>query len=92
MKDIVEVVAEAPEPQIQEQTVEVFKSSQQVRVSESVVWQIVPVPRTQEHVVEVLKVTPAGAGVGTQGRRDRRGGAHPSCGAVEVWSTVKVRS
>ena len=41
---IVDVVAEVPEPQIQEQTVEVFKSIPQVRMSAHVVEQMVDVP------------------------------------------------
>ena len=43
-------------PPIQQQSVEVFKMIPQERVSERVVEQILPVPRTQEHVVEASAI------------------------------------
>ena len=51
---------------------------------------ILPVPRTQDHVVEVFQGDTANAGVRTDGRGDCGGGAHHSSRAVEVWSAVEV--
>ena len=75
---------------LQEHVAVVFTMIGQERVLERVVELILPVPRTQDHVVEVFQGDTANAGVRTDGRGDCGGGAHHSSRAVEVWSAVEV--